>query len=279
MSYRSIASGTISFGLVSIPVKFYLACSSESVSFHMLTANRKRVKQTLREEGTDREVGRSEVQKGYEYAKGEYVVLTAEELKALEESEKGTLSIVEFVPADTVDSLHVEKSYYVGPGKGGDKAYNLLAQVLKAQGKMAVAQWYQRGRKHLVTIRSYQDGLMVQQMFYQDEVRPFENDSAKTEISEAEMGMANMLVESMTSSAYNPSQFEDTYRKRVVEAVEAKIRNSEVTAVPQVPVTSTIDLMAALKASLGQGPAPAADPLATPKKRGRKSKRAEASLA
>lgn len=274
MSYRSIASATISFGLVSIPVKFYLACNAETVSFHMLTKDRKRVRQQLVEDGTGKEVVRSETLKGYEYAKDEYAVFTAEEVKALEESEKGVMEIVEFVPASTVDSLHVEKAYYVGPGKGGDKAYNLLARVLKAQDKVAVAQWLSRGRKHLVTIKAYEDGLLVQQMFYQDEVRPFECDTANTVASDAEVEMANLLVETMTKPAYEPSKFEDTFRKRVQEAVEAKLKSSDVSVSPAVPVRSTVDLFEALKASLNGGSTPEPAPSA-PKKRARRSKKTQ----
>ena len=277
MSYRSIASATISFGLVSIPVKFYLACSAEAVHFNMLTPDRKRVKQQLVEEGTGREVARNETLKGYEYAKGEYAVFTAEEIKALEESERGVMEIVEFVPATTVDSLHVEKAYYVGPGKGGDKAYGLLAKVLKDQGKVAVAQWLSRGRKHLVTIKAYQNGLMVQQMYYQDEVRPFECDAAKMEVSEPEVQVANQLVEMMSQPSYDPSKFKDTFRERVEAAVEAKMKSSEVVAVQAVPISTTLDLMAALKASLGGDSVPEAAPLVeTPKKKrgGRRSKKA-----
>ena len=251
MAKRSVAQGVVSFGLVSIPVKFYVATQAKSVSFCQLTKDGKRVKQFLREEGTDREVNRGELRKGYEVAKGQYVAFEPAEIKSLEESGSGGIEIREFVPAETVDLLHVEKSYYLGPGKGGDKPYNLLSQALKRTGKYAVAQWSNRGKQHLVVIRPCQDGLVIHQMFYADEVREFDTDAAKTTASDLEVDMACKLIEAGAKESYDVTQYCDSFKARVEKAVEEKQEGKEITVTPDAPVQDVGDLMAALKASLG----------------------------
>lgn len=248
---RSVSSGVISFGLVSIPVKFYISAMQDSIKFCQLTKNGKRVKQFLREEGTGEEVQRSEVLKGYEIAKGQYVQFTSAEIKSLEETDKGSIEIKQFVPADSVDLLHVEKSYHIGPDKGGDKPYNLLSLALTKENKYAVAQWTSRGKQHLVVIRPYEGGLVVHQMFYADEVREFDTDAATTQCSDTEVDMACQLIGSLSVDKYDVAQYEDSYKTKVLKAVEQKSQGEEITVAPNSPTSDVGDLMAALQASLG----------------------------
>lgn len=252
---RSTASGTISFGLVSIPVKFYTACQAQGARFNQLTENNKRVKQFYKEEGTDKEVDRRTLRKGYEHKKNQFVVFTQAEIKALEESVKGTIEIKEFVPASTVDLLQVEKSYYLGPDKGGDKPYNLLAVAMKKTNRYAVAQWSNRGKTHLVVIRPYQDGLCIHQMFYANEVREFDSNCAKLGVSDAEVDMACQLISACAKSEYDVSKYEDTYTKKVEQAVAQKLDGKEVVVQNETKQADVCDLMEALKASLKESAA------------------------
>ena len=175
MPARAVLSGTISFGLVSIPVKFFTSASSEQVSFNML--HKKcggRLKMQFHCPIDNEVVERSETVKGYEYAKGQYVQFTEEELKALETERGGSIEITEFVPVASVDFLQVEKSYYLGPDKGGDKAYRLLGEAMTAKGRVAVGRWSARGKEQVVLVRPYgKDGLVIHQLYYANEMRAF----------------------------------------------------------------------------------------------------------
>lgn len=250
---RSINSGTITFGLVSIPVKFYTAASSESVSFNMLTSAGNRVKQKLVDSVTGAEIEHKDCKKGYEYAKDQYVSFTADELKALECEKSDAIDIREFVDASTLDLIQVEKSYYLGPDKGGDKGYTLLADTMKAMGKVAVAQWAGRGKEQLVVIRPHKGGLIIHQMYYANEVRNFEEiEFAKITIADAEREIAAKLVSMLSTGAFEPDKYEDGYVNRVKEAVTRKINGvaaPEVTAAPT-PKATVTDLLAVLKASV-----------------------------
>ena len=169
---RSNSSATIVFGLVAIPVKFYTAASAETIQFNMVTKNGNRVKRPLMDAVTNQEVQHDECDRGYEVAKNELLVFKAAELKALEaECEAKTVEIQEFVDAASIDPLWIEKSHYLGPDKGGDRGYILLAETMEGMGQVAVAQWNVRGKEHLVIIRPYKGGLMLQQLFYSNEVR------------------------------------------------------------------------------------------------------------
>src|SRR3989304_2130269 len=168
---RATASGTVSFGLVSIPCKFYTACSSESVQFKMITPKGNKVKQKIFDAVTDEEVERNACLKGYEHVKDQFVTFTSEELEALESERNNLIDINEFVPLASVDLLAVEKSYYLGADKGGDKGYLLLAKTLETTGKVAVGRWDARGKEQLVILRPYNGGLLLHQMFYTNEVR------------------------------------------------------------------------------------------------------------
>jgi DNA end-binding protein Ku len=252
---RSTNSATITFGLVSIPVKFYTAAASEAVSFKMLTPDGHTVKQKLTDAVTGAEVTHDQCDKGYEVAKDNFVRITKDELKALEvESESKTCDIVEFVPAPTVDLIAVEKSYYLGPDKGAEKGYALLSEAMANTNRMAVAQWNSRGKEHLVTIRAYKGGLVLHQMYYATEVRPFEEckPTVTKPVSDAERNMAGKLVEALSVAAFDPSKYEDHYVARVKKAVDVKVSGGTFkTATSEAPKGATvIDMASLLAASL-----------------------------
>lgn len=247
---RSIGSASITFGLVSIPVKLYTAASSEAVSFNMLTPSGNRVKQKYTDAVSNEEVSFADCDKGFEVSEGQYVRFTKDEIKALEAENSKTMDIREFVDADSIDFVQVEKSYYLGPDKGGDKGLVLLSETMKSLGKVAVAQWNSRGKEHLVVIRPYRGGLVLHQMYYENEVRSFDEIKVgKTNISDAERGMAGQLVQALGTPGFDSSKYRDTFGERVRAAVERKLAGMPV-EVPEAPKTTVLDLFAALRASL-----------------------------
>jgi len=253
MSARSILSATITFGLVSVPVKVYTAASPESVSFNMLTPGGNRVKQHYTDAITNTPIEQRDCHKGYEIAKDQYVSFTADEIKALEAEKDKCINILEFVDASSIDLIQVEKSYYLGPDKGGDRGYLLLSETMKGMGKVAVAQWAARGKEQLVVVRPYKGGLIVHQMFYAAEVRDFDEVACKPiAISDAEREMASLLINALTTGAFEPSKYEDGYVKRVQAAVDRKVAGVTTPAVKEAPAPQIIDLLAALKASIEQ---------------------------
>jgi DNA end-binding protein Ku len=253
MAARAFGSGTISFGLVSIPFKQYTAASSQSVQFNMLhkkTGNR--INQQWIDAVTGEVVERSETEKGFEYAKGQYVRFTEEELKKLEAERSDRLDIVEFVPADTVDFLYIEKTTYLGPDKGGDRAYRLLGESMERMKRIAVGRYWSRGKEQLVLVRPYRGGLVMHQVFYADEVRSFDDvDRPGTfEFKPIEEELADKLIEQLSTAKFSPEQYRDEYRERVVAAVEQKVAGQEVTVATAEPQAQIIDLFEALKRSL-----------------------------
>jgi DNA end-binding protein Ku len=271
MPARPIASGTISFGLVSIPVKLYAATQpSAGISFNLLHAkDGSRLKQqyVCAQEGV--KVEREEMLKGYEFQKDRYVTFTTEELKALEEVANQTIEIAEFVPAATVDPLYFDKPYFVGPDKGGAKAYRLLSEALSRSGKAALGRYAARGKQYLVLIRPAEGRLVMQQLLYPDEVRSFaEVPVDDAELKEPEIQLALQLVQQTASEEFHPEKYQDGVRKRVLEAIERKIAGQEIALSPtEEPRAQVIDLMEALKASLAAAPpktAPAAPETSEP---------------
>jgi DNA end-binding protein Ku len=256
MPPRSLGSGTISFGLVSIPVKLYTAASSQSPSFNLLHAKcGNRIRQQRLCPVCNEVVERDELVRGYEFAKDQYVRFTDEELKALEGEASKAIEISEFVPLSTVDPVYFEKSYYLGPDKGGEKPYRLLAEAMAEAGKVALAKFVMRGRENLVLLRSSQNGLMLHAMYFADEVKDFreieKGESAK--ISGAETNLAMRLIDELSTDQFKPEQYEDDYRQRVMEVVGSKAEGKEITvAEPVQQRAQVIDLMAALKESLGK---------------------------
>ena len=266
---RAISSGTLSFGLVSIPFKIYTAASAEGVKFHQLHKKcGNRIKYQVYCPTDDEVVDRASLVKGYEYAKGQFVLFEPEELKALEEEKTHNLEIIEFVPLDTVDFVYVEKSYFLGPDKGGHKAYRLLSEAMQETGRVALGNHITRGKSHLVVLRPYHDGLMLHQLFYENEVRRFEDIDRGDEVSfkSAEVEMARQLIEQLSEERFDPSKFRDEFSARVLEAVEEKIAGKEITTSPEAPPAKVIDLFEALKASVEESEAAKKRQLKPPKK-------------
>jgi DNA end-binding protein Ku len=254
MPARSIGTATISFGLVSVPVSIYSASESKaSVSFNMLHKKcGTRLKQQYICPKDNEVVTRDETVKGYEFAKDQYVVLTAEELKSLEEKATSTIDVLEFVPLATVDREYMDKVYYLGPDKGGDRAYRLLAAALKETGRAALGQYAARGQQHLVLLRPLNGVLVMEQLHYADEVRPTTEVTIPAgDVKDAELKLAKQLIDQTSNEAFEPSKYKDTVRERVLETIQRKVDGQDITA-DITPGTDTkmLDLMAALKASL-----------------------------
>ena len=256
MPLHSIGSGTISFGLVSIPVKMFSAATSAGVSFNQIHAKcGGRIRQQLICPTCNEVVERSALTKGYEFAKDQYVQFTEDELKTLEGEASKMIDIAEFVPLAQVDPIYFEKTYYLGPDKGGEKAYRLLSDAMQKSERVALAKFVMRGKENLVLIRSAQDGLMLHTMYFADEIRDFgevgKGEDAK--VKPGELELAQRLVGELSSEAFRPEQYADEYRGRVLEVVESKVEGREVTSLaPQAQRTQVIDLMEALKQSLGK---------------------------
>jgi DNA end-binding protein Ku len=272
MPPHSIGSGTISFGLVSIPIKLYAAASSQSVSFNLLHAKcGTRVRQQYVCPTDNVVVDRNEMVKGYEFAKDQYVTVTDAELKALEGEASQVIDIAEFVPLDRVDPIYFEKTYYLGPDKGGEKAYRLLADAMVKSHRVALAKFVMRGKETLVLIRAAQDGLMLHTLYFADEVRNFgEIDrGASAKLKEGELDLAVKLLGELASDTFEPEKYADEYRQRVLDLVQGKVEGKEVVAAaPQPARGHVIDLMEALKTSLAQRQAePKKPPARMPAKR------------
>ncbi len=254
MAARAISSGTISFGLVSIPVKLYTAASSEQVSFNMLHAKcGGRIKQQLFCPTDNEVIGRNDTVKGYEYARGQFVKFTDDEIKGLEAERSNSIEIVEFVPLSGVDFLQVERSYYLGPDKGGDKAYRLLSESMRVTDRVAVGRWSTRGKEQLILIRPYgKDGLVFHQLYYQNELRAFDeiDTGATFTFSEKEQELAKKLIEQLSVNQFDATPYRDSFSDRVRAAVEQKVAGQELTLEASEPKAQIIDLFEALKRSL-----------------------------
>src|SRR5450631_3161587 len=289
MAPRSIASLTVSFGLVAIPVKLYSATeASKAVSFNMLHKTcGSRLKQQyicIKEEVV---VPREEIVKGYEFAKDQYVMFSPEELKAMEEAGTHMAEITEFVPLEAVDPVYFDKAYYLAPDKGGAKPYALLARALRESGRCALGRWAARGKQYIVMIRPVDDGLVMQQLLYAGEVRSMKDiEIPKTEVKPAELKLAQMLIEQQAVDKFDRSAYTDEVATRIEAAVQKKVEGQEVT-LAEAPEggggAQVIDLMEALRASLAKKPAarakaaePAAAPAAAPAATRKPAKRAAA---
>ncbi|HYB43374.1 MAG TPA: Ku protein [Candidatus Methylomirabilis sp.] len=271
MPPHSIGSGTISFGLVSIPIRMYTAASSGGVSFNLLHAkcgNRIKMQQFC--PVCNEVVERNALVKGYEFAKDQYVRFDDDELKKLEGEASKVIDIAEFVPLPQVDPIYFEKSYYLGPDKGGEKAYRLLADAMAKTDRVALAKFVMRGKESLVLIRPAQTGLMLHTMYFADEVRDFgEIDKGQgAKIKEGELDLAVRLIDELSHEDFSPVKYVDDYRQRVLEMVNQKVEGKEITAAaPEAQRAQVIDLMDALKQSLARREAAAEVPPAEhPKK-------------
>lgn len=257
MSARAIGTASVSFGLVSIPVKLYSSGEpGQKIGFNLLHKScGSRLKQHYVCPKDEEKVERDDMVKGYEFAKGRYVLFSPEELKAFEEKSTQLIEITEFVPAKQVERIYLDKVYYLGPDKGGDRPYRLLCQALKDTGRAAIAKYAARGKGYLVMVRPYGDGLIMEQLKYADEVRAFDEvPLGEGEIKEEELKLAKQLVEQAASDEFRPESYEDEVRKRVMDLIQRKVDGEDITVAPtEEPQTQIIDIMEALKASLAGG--------------------------
>ena len=256
MAARSIGSATISFGLVSVPVNLFSSSeSSASISFNMLhTTCGSRLKQQYicSKEGTV--VEKDEMGKGYEFSKGQYVRFTPEEIKALDEKATNAIDIAEFVPLAAIDRIYLEKVYYLGPDKGGERAYGLLTKALEVTGRAALGQYSARGKQYLVLVRPMGDLLVMEQLHYHAELKSADDvPRPEAAVKDTELALARQLIEQSAVDEFRPENYHDTVRERVLEAIQQKVDGQEITAEPsEAPQTKIIDLMDALKASLAK---------------------------
>ena len=260
MAAHSIGSATVSFGLVSVPVQLYAAGESKAaISFNMLhKKDGSRLKQQYVCVKDGEKVERSEMIKGYEFQKGQYVTFTPDELKALEERATGAIDIVEFLPAEQVDRIWLDRTYYLGPDKGGERAYKLLAEALEQTKRVALGQYAARGKQYLIMVRPVEGRLVMEQLRYADEIRDIaEVPVPKTEVKKQELDLAVKVIDQGATDEFHPEKYKDNVRERMQEQIERKVEGKEITEEPEeAPKTKVLDLMKALKQSLE---APAAE--------------------
>jgi DNA end-binding protein Ku len=252
---KATNSGTITFGLVTVPVKFYTAAKSDGISFNMLTPKGNPVKQHMTDAKTGETVTKGECDKGYKVAKDQWVKFTAEELDKLTPEASKAVEIREFIKTNELNPLAVDKTHYLGPGPGGEKSYGLLSQVMEEEDVVAIATWTNRTKDHLVAIAPYKNegvrGLILHELYYESEIRPFADIGVSNTVgaSEAEMGLAKQLVSTLITK-YDPSKYKDEFTERVKQAVETKLAGHKLPGQAILPKTTVLDLFAALKASL-----------------------------
>jgi DNA end-binding protein Ku len=255
MPARSLANATISFGLVSVPVNLYSSAESKtSVSFNMLhkKCGGRLKQQYICPKDNNEVVERTDTVKGYEFAKDQYVILSTEELKALEEKSTNMIDVIEFIPLAQVQREYVDKVYYLGPDKGGDRAYRLLTEALMETGRAALGQYASRGKQYLVLLRPVNGILALEVLHYADEVRSTnEVPVPEGEVKAQELALAKQLIEAASNDNFEPSKYKDTVRDRVLETIQRKVDGQDITSDVTVDTGSkVIDLMEALKASL-----------------------------
>lgn len=253
---RATGSATVSFGLVSVACKIYGATQeggNDKVSFNLLhkgCGSRLEQQYVCKKDG--QVVSRDSMDKGYEFAKDQYVSFSASELKALEEKSTYTIDIEEFIPLEKIDSLYMDKPYFLGPDKGAARAYSLLAEAMRRSGRAAVAHYASRGKAYIVMLRAVKEGIIMQQLRYSDEVRSFKDvplDSVDPK--DAEIALALQLVNTLAKPEFDPSKYKDDVKERIQKAVEDKIAGKEITVPADEPKAQIVDIMAALQASLG----------------------------
>ena len=255
MAAHSIGSATVSFGLVSVPVQLFAAGESKaSVSFNMLhKKDGARLKQQYLCTKDGEKVERSDMIKGYEFQKGQYVTFTPDELKALEERGTGAIEIKEFLPAEQVDRIWLDRTYYLGADKGGARAYKLLAEALEKSKRVAIGQYAARGKQYLILIRPLEGRLVMEQLRYADEIRSIaEIPVPETDVKDQELQLAIKVIDQGATDEFQPEKYKDTVRDRMMEQIERKVEGKQITEEPEeAPKAKVLDLMQALKQSLG----------------------------
>jgi DNA end-binding protein Ku len=258
MAAHSIGSATVSFGLVSVPVQLFAAGESKaSVSFNLLhKTDGARLKQEYHCTKDNEKVERSDMIKGYEFQKGQYVTFTPDELKALEERGTGAIEIKEFLPAQQVDRIWLDRTYYLGADKGGARAYKLLAEALEKSKRVAIGQYAARGKQYLILIRPLEGRLVMEQLRYADEIRSIaEIPVPETDVKDQELQLAIKVIDQGATDQFQPEKYKDTVRDRMMEQIERKVEGKQITEEPEeAPKAKVLDLMQALKQSLGAAP-------------------------
>lgn len=258
---NSVWKGHITFGLISIPVRLFAAARTERISMNQLHKEcHTRIRQPLFCPTCNRQVERSEIVKGYEYEKDQYVLFGENEMDKIEPPSASTMEILEFVKLEEVDPLYFDASYYVTPEEAGKKAYTLLMLAMQESGYGAIAKLTMHQREHIVVIRPRAQGLTLHTLYYADEVRqvPEYGRTDKVELKDAEKKLALQLIESLAAH-FEPAKFQDNYRQSLRAMIEAKRKGEHVTEAPHPKMAPVIDLMEALKKSLAEKPAPQAD--------------------
>ena len=257
LALRPLRNATITFGLVSIPVRFYSATKSEDVHFNLLHEKcGTRVNRKWWCPHDEEIVSSDELIRGYEYAKGKYVTFTDEEIDALETDDNKALDIAEFVDLSQIDPVFFEKAYFLGPAPGGGKTYKLLSTAMKKENKVAVAHWTSAGKDHIVVLRPYEHGLVLHTMYYADEVRDFGAiDLEDAPVKEKEVALAEMLISELTEDKFNPLEFKDDYRERLLDRIKAKSKGKPIIVEKEEKEEGgeVIDIMEALRRSLEGG--------------------------
>src|SRR5437762_7729200 len=277
MALRPLRNATISFGLVNIPVRFYTATKTEDIHFDLLHAScGTRVNRKWWCPYHEEIVSSDELVRGYPISKNKYVTFTDEEIDALESDDNRALDITEFVDMQQIDPVFYEKAYFLGPSPGGGKTYKLLAAAMKKQNKVAVARWVAAGKQHLVVVRPFQDGLVLHTMYYADEVRDFKAiDIEEAPVREKEVQLAEMLINELTEKKFNPLEYKDEYRERLLDRIKAKSHGKAIVAEEKEEEKGgeVIDIMEALRRSLegGKAASPRRAPQRAPAK-GRKTR-------
>jgi DNA end-binding protein Ku len=257
MALRPLRNATISFGLVSIPVRFYTATKSEDIHFHLLHEScGSRVNRKWWCPKHEKIVASDELIRGYEISKNKYVTITDEEMETLETDDNRALEIAEFVDLHQIDPVFFEKAYFLGPAAGGGKTYRLLSQAMKKQDKVAVARWVASGKQQMVVLRPYEKGLILHTMYYADEVRDFSAiDLEESPVRDKEVQLAEMLINELTEKKFDPLEFKDEYRHRLLERIRAKSKGKTIEPEEKEEEKGgeVIDIMEALRRSLDRG--------------------------
>ncbi len=278
-----MATGTISFGLVSIPVKLYsTSVTGSKIGLNWVNpATGSRVRMRYWDPTTDELIDRSDLVKGYEFAKGQFVLFSEEELEEIVFKATHAIEIKEFVPLEQVDPIHYEKAYYLGSNVGGERPYQLLATVMREKNRAALATYAARGKNYLVLLRPYQTGLIMQQLRYSEEIRSFEEiPVGEAVINESELELAMQIVDQISTDTFGPERYTDGQKQRLQEIIAQKVEGKEITAAPdEEPQAQIIDLMEALKRSLAASGADAEATLRKAAKRKKPSRRTTVSRA
>jgi DNA end-binding protein Ku len=252
---RSIWSGSISFGLVNVPVKLYNVVQRKNVQFHQLhNVDRARIQQKRVCSADGEEVAFEDLVKGYEFSPGQYVVIEPEELDALAAKKTRLIEVEQFIDIEEVNPLMFDSSYYVAPAPGAAKAFRLMVDAMRDAGKVAIGSFVLRQKEHLVALRVQDDSLVLVTLVYADEIVPSSSledvGDAQGEVSERELAMARQLIE-MLSAPFEPDHFHDDYRQAVLGLIEQKVAGEEIAIAPAPSDPAAVpDLMAALQASV-----------------------------